>query len=246
LVSSDELSTCPTLQAGGIGWEQHDRPKKVGDGMNAKELLRQYVELAKWETETATPAGIVADAERYPEPWRQRREFFDCHWQAGDAAEVTRGGQVMQDESLGWRILAVETDAGIVITDDCNGDGYFRIGKRPKIDRAERLVTMLAGGLRPGGCLEVHSRGNHLGRIKVTTASEFMAEWGNAVAYPWHDTSLANDPYTKGRFLGIVYEEGSTLIRLDVPSDWSGFTSAKASRQRLGAARHRCLAATER
>lgn len=118
-----------------------------------------------------------------------------------------------------------------------------------KVDVSERLIAMLAGGLRPGECLEVHTRGNHLGRLEVTTANEFIEEWGNAVAYPWDDTCqryTADDPYTKGRFLGIVHEDAATLTRLDVPRDWDRYTSAKASRHVLEAARHRCVVATER
>lgn len=35
-----------------------------------------------------------------------------------------------QDESLGWLVEAVETDAVVTIIDDCNADGYFRIPKK--------------------------------------------------------------------------------------------------------------------
>lgn len=100
------------------------------DTMAAGDLLRQYVELVRWEVDVAQPAGILTDTERYPEPWRQRREFFDSHWQDGDAAEVMGGGTVTQDDTLGAPMVAVETDAAVIITDDCNGDGYFRIPKK--------------------------------------------------------------------------------------------------------------------
>lgn len=95
----------------------------------AAKLLRQYVELVKWELDVANPAGILTDTERYPEPWRQRREFFDSHWHAGDADEMRQGGTVTQDDSHGWVVEAVETDAAVGIIDDCSGDGYFRIPK---------------------------------------------------------------------------------------------------------------------
>jgi hypothetical protein len=99
--------------------------------MNTNDLLRQYVELVEWETDVATPAGILTDTERYPEPWRQRAEFFRAHWQDGDAAELQRGGPVIEClPGYGWPIVAVETDAAVIITDDCSDHGHYRIPKK--------------------------------------------------------------------------------------------------------------------
>lgn len=96
--------------------------------MTATELLRQYCELVEWEITVADPAGIVTDTARYPDPWQQRAEYFAAHWQPGDAGEVTRGGSVTKAPE--HPVTAFETEAAVIIVDDCTGDGCFRIPKK--------------------------------------------------------------------------------------------------------------------
>ncbi len=102
--------------------------------MNAADLLRRYAELARWETLVAEPKGILTDLARYPEPYQQDARLFAARWKAGDVTDLAAGGSVIENDSLGFLVQAIETPEAVLIVDDTTGDGFFRVPKNKPED----------------------------------------------------------------------------------------------------------------
>lgn len=76
------------------------------------------------------------------------------------------------------------------------------------VDVAERLLAALAATICPGECVSMHVRDGQLDYTALTTIESFANTWN-------HVTDGLRSAKREGRYLGIVHEQGATLIRLD-------------------------------